>query len=70
MDLERSKKYRERALEIEQMAERVRSPEMKRAYLILARDWHRMADEHSDIKRSASPLEQLVDIIQAEQKAQ
>jgi type II secretory pathway component PulJ len=46
MSAERAEVYRQRAREMEAKAELARTDELKRSYLILARDWHEMAERH------------------------
>ena len=51
---ERAALYRQRASEFEQKAEQARSEHMRRSWLILARDWKKMA-EHEELKYLETP---------------
>ena len=49
MGLERVALYREQAREMEVRASQARTEELRRSYLILARDWSAMADRQSEM---------------------
>ena len=54
MSEQRAIRYRQRAQEMELRAAHARTVELSRSYMILARDWHEMADRQ--IQTQSPPL--------------
>jgi len=52
---ERAIAYRQRARHMEQIAAQARTEELRRSYLILAREWHMQADRHIVNSPSLAP---------------
>jgi hypothetical protein len=52
---ERAIAYRQRARDMEQIAAQARTEELRRSYLILAREWHMQADRHIVNSPSLAP---------------
>ena len=55
MSEERAIAYRQRARDMEQIAAQARTEELRRSYLILAREWHMQADRHIVHSPSLAP---------------
>ena len=58
---ERAALFRTRAAEYEQKAETARSEEMRRSWLILARDWALMA-EREELKHHDAELREMAEV--------